>query len=131
MPVSPLLEEIGVELDSLYEQFEPLQAAYIPVNDRYFQGIQTPQVIPEDGATTAPDMSLHPSDQVADWTAFGATLPAAMNFSITLNIYYGLDGKGWVSIATVVEDEKTWVKCKGFGPEDRTQDWTEVVPMGS
>jgi hypothetical protein len=131
MPVSPLLEEIGVELDALYAQFGPLQAAYILDNDRYFQGIQTPQVIPEDGNTIAPDMSLHPSDQVSDWTAFGATLPAAMNFSITLNIYYGLEGKGWVAIATVVEDAKTWIKRKSFGPEDRNEDWTELVPMGS
>jgi hypothetical protein len=127
MPVSPLLEEIGVELDALYGQFEPLQATYLSIHEEYFQGIQTPQVIPEDGATTAPDMSLHPSDQVADWTSFGATLPAAMNFSISLNSYEGVAGKGWVAIATVVEDEKTWIKCEGFGPEDRTQDWAELV----
>jgi hypothetical protein len=128
MPISPLLEEIGTELDSLYDQFEPLQQTYISSNERYFQGLQTPATVPEDGNTIAPDMSLHPSDQVADWTAFGATLPAAMNFSITLNAYYGLQGKGWVAIATVVEDDKTWVKCKGFGPEDRTQDWREIKP---
>jgi hypothetical protein len=126
MPVSSLLEEIGVELDALYAQFVPLQEAYQPAHDQYFQGILTPQVIPEDGNTVAPDLSLHPSDQVADWTSFGASLPDMMDFSIEITKYTGLEGEGWVSVATVIEDQSMWKKGKGFGPEARDFDWINV-----
>ena len=130
MPVSSLLEGIGAELDSLFTQFTPLQLEYKSShNNRYFQGVGTPQTVPEDGNAIAPDLSLHPSDQAEDWDEFGATLPSAMNFSVALHTYYGDAGQGWVAVATVIEDGKTWTKQKSFGSEVRDAEWAEMVPM--
>lgn len=101
------------------------QSTYQANHGRYWQGVRW--VVPSDGDLTAPDLSVHPTDQAGDWTAFGLTLPATMKMALRIDVYNGPYGQGW-TLTTFVRlggtmYARTW---EGAGAEDRALGWRAV-----
>ena len=127
MPLSPLLTKVDAEFETLYTATVVSQTAFKASTGRFFQGLKIPADTPADGAVDVPDKSRRPDNQPQDWTDFGVTLPATMDFSAQIHESEGPQGPGWILVVDVIEAGKTWTRQKGFGPESRDRDWEEVV----
>jgi len=59
----------------------PLQQAWIDTHDKFWQGLRTPTILPQDGAELPTDENLarYP---MPSWIGFGITLPSVSCFSI-------------------------------------------------
>ena len=60
----------------------PLQQAWIDTHDKFWQGLRTPTILPQDGAELPTDQTLarYP---MPSWFSFGLTLPSVSPFSIS------------------------------------------------
>lgn len=134
----PTLAEIRQKADDWLTAKWPTlvarQDAYFAAKGRYWQGIRTPNAIPQDGADTAPVTNLKPAYQAEDWADVGLTAAVLGTLPMRLRIdqYDGPSGRGWVATATVVVTSGagagTYVRSRQVGPETwRTQAWTKVA----
>ena len=108
----------------------------IPVQNQYFnkgihfQGINTPDIPPDDGATVVPDLSKKPTDQAESWADMftGPTaLPGAWNCQMQIDVYDGPLGKGWTLTGRATKLPTVMSKVWNFGPETwRETDWVET-----
>lgn len=108
----------------------------IPVQNQYFnkginwQGINTPDTIPNDGATVVPDLTKKPTDQTEAWEDMFTgltTLDSPWNCQMQIDVYDGPLGKGWTLTARARKDSTLMSKVWSFGPEDRATDWIETT----
>lgn len=127
--MSALTDAIDAEVAALIPQVQSKQTAFANThNGRFYQGVRTPVPIPADGADGIIDKTVHPSDQVEDWNAFGLTLPVRQKWSIEILSYDGASGKGFVLGAWVTEGIRTKLRRWNFGPEThRNVDWTNTT----
>lgn len=101
-------------------------------NGRYWQGIITPTVPPDDGATVAADWTKKPTDQATHWLDVftGANaLPANLPAQIAVDVYDGPLGTGWTITLRGTKAGNLYEKAWSVGPETgRSHDWT-VTPV--
>jgi hypothetical protein len=112
----------------------------IPTQNRYFnspnhrvhfQGIATPVIPPDDGATVPADYSLKPTDQAESWADVfkgSDALPANVVCQMQIDVYDGPVGKGWTLTARATKGIDWLWKRWNFGPETwRETDWQEYT----
>jgi len=136
MPLSTALKDaVDLEISDLQTQLTTKQADYLAANGKYWQGIAWTPSIPQDGATVATDATVSPTDQTADWTDAGITVPANAKGRLEVHAYNGPSGKGYVIVATVKETDtsvtpnvvRKYSRSVGVGPESRDFAWAEVI----
>lgn len=117
---------------NLRAKFIAVQEAYAASHGgRYFQGILTPTTPPDDGAVVNPDQTKKPTDQVERWLDVftGANALPATNWpvSVSIDVYDGPDGKGWVVNVIYTKGGETWSRSFNTGPETwRERPWERV-----
>jgi hypothetical protein len=104
------------------------QAAYYTIHERYFQGLWTHNVAPDDGAETAPDAHTStPSDQQARWSDF-FSLPDALPCALRIDIYESEQGQGWTATVRVRVAGTLYQRTAHVGPQTwRVQNWHSVT----
>lgn len=103
-----------------------VQDAYYAANGRYFQGITTPDTLPDNGETVVADYSKKPTDQIERWSDVftgGNLLPSNVPAQIAIDVYDGPLGKGWAATLRFTKSLVTYQKTWSFGPEDRGTQW--------
>jgi hypothetical protein len=97
----------------------------------YFQGIVTPAVYPVDGADVDADLTLHPSDQAQDWTAFlGSAAGSLGKFpcSISIEYHYGPAGRGFtITFRYTNAQGQNWWRSVGIGSYGVTIPWRQLL----
>lgn len=118
--------------DLLAPKIVSRQNAYFAAHGRYWQGILTPSGIPADAADTAPESSVHPSDQLETWLDFlGVDLPSTFPCSLRIDAYNGPLGHGYTVTAYVGSQGEPWTRTWEVGPEDwRAQTWHRLGSQG-
>ena len=101
-------------------------------NGRYWQGIITPTVPPDDGASVAADYTKKPTDQLERWAdVFKAAdaLPANIPCQISVDVYDGPLGKGWTVTLQGTKASKMYTRTWNVGPETwRETAWVVIDP---
>jgi hypothetical protein len=106
------------------------QNHYFEAHGRYWQGILTPSMPPDDGADCAPDWTCKPTDQAESWAdRFSGldALPATMKAQLRVDAYDGPLGTGWSVSLRFQKAGKTYERTWAFGPEARDAAWREVI----
>jgi hypothetical protein len=111
-------------LDVLVPKFAPKQTAYLFMKKRYWQGIFTPTVVPQNGTLGTMDKTLRPTDQEEDWT-YLALSETQLPFSVSCDTHDGPLGKGYTIMVATISGGTMWIKAVGFGQHSKTFDWTE------
>lgn len=102
------------------------QNAYYASHGRYFQGITTPATLPDDGATVVADYAKKPTDQLEKWSDVftgGNLLPGNVPAQITIDVYDGPLGRGWMATLRFTKTGVTYRKTWAFGPEGGGTGW--------
>jgi hypothetical protein len=103
------------------------QDTYLRDHGRYAQCIQTPSVIPADGAKLAVDPTVKPYYQAEDWADLGFQLPSTSEISTRIDVYDGPKGKDWCCVATFESGGVRYTKSTAAnGVEAPTFDWFAV-----
>lgn len=110
------------------------QEAYLAAKGRYWQGIITPAVPPDDGASVVPDYTRLPTDQAESWadvfSGLGA-LPSTVPAQISVDVYDGPLGKGWTLTVVATKAGVRYWRTWSVGPEDRATNWQScTLPCG-
>lgn len=100
----------GISLDDI-------QADFYSNYGRYWQGLRTHIVVPEAGSPSPPMTTTHPTDQPESWADVGVPLSDTMDMALTVSVYDGPSGKGYVVVAETVISETLWLRTINFGPE--------------
>lgn len=119
-------------ITNLVTQLATLQPAYRSARGRYWQGAPTHSTPPSDGTATAPNRNAKPTDQTETWQAFGITLPATMEASLTVSVYQSRAGQGYVIHADVISSGIHHRRSVNIGPDAwRTHSWLtfKITPM--
>lgn len=125
--LAQIRDVVDVRLASFIASIDSHQVAYLVANGKYWQGILTPPVVPRDGGELTTDLSVHPTDQLDDWTAADLSIPANLPMSVEVFTHDGPLGKGYTTILTVTVMGNSWKRAVGFGPESFTFDWTQAT----
>jgi hypothetical protein len=121
------ISSIDSLMTNLANQLATLQPAYLASKGRYWQGAPTHAIIPIEGVPTAPNPLTKPTDQTESWLAFGIILPALTEAALTVEIYNGPSGHGYVIHADVISSGVRFRKSTNVGPESwRTHDWAAM-----
>ena len=130
MTEAEIKTEVELRVQTQWGLIQQKQAQYFSAYKRYFQGLSTHSVTPEDGAEVAPDRaSDKPHYQNESWLSLGG-LPATTMSSLRMDTYDGPMGQGFVFSATVKIDGVTWERSWNSGPEQwRNSSWTEVQSL--
>jgi hypothetical protein len=123
---------IDTLITNLANQLATLQPAYLASKARYWQGASTHSIIPIEGVPTAPNLLAKPTDQTESWLTFGIVLPALTEAALSVEIYNGPSGHGYVIHADVISSGVRFRKSTNIGPESwRTHSWLtfKVAPM--
>jgi hypothetical protein len=117
-------------ITNLATQLATLQPPYLSAHGRYWQGARTHSIIPLEGVPTAPNLLAKPTDQTESWLTFGIVLPALTEAALTVEIYNGPSGHGYVIHADVISSGVRYRKSTNVGPEIwRTHDWTALKTL--
>jgi hypothetical protein len=108
------------------------QATYFAAKGRYWQGRRCLLATPADGATAAPVLTDHPTDQVESWADLGLNPGANLEVNLWCDTYIAPGGPGYVLGVEVWYSGQLWRRTQNFqGPESwRTTPWTDVTPVG-
>ncbi len=132
MPVpANVVTRVNALLATLATVMATRQALYFSNHSKYFQGLRTMVITPADGATAAPVLSSHPTDQAASWGDLNVNLPAQMEVCLTCDAYEAPgNGHGYVLGVEVVYGGELWRRTQNFvGPAvERSTPWTNVTP---
>jgi len=127
------LEEIKAQCESFQANQLPLiqkiEAAYFISNGRYFQGIQTPSTIPDDGLEIDADYSKKPTDQKETWADVFKdldALPMKIPALTAIHVYEGPNGHGFIVSLAFHSKGKVYYRMWNQGPENRDTSWIEV-----
>lgn len=125
MPIPVALRtQLDAAITPLQSKIDAYQSGYLITNGRYWQGIQTPAVIPADGTLGTLDKTLKPTDQIEDWTPL-AIVATQAPVSVACHIHDGPLGKGYTIYALVMVTGARWLKAIGFGAHSQAFDWAE------
>ena len=104
------------------------QEQYRSANGHYFQGLRTHAQPPSDGIDIAPDqVDRKPTDQLYAWSDVGP-LPSQMGSSLSIDVYDGPSGKGYVVRLEVDINGTVWQRRWNVGPETwRSHNWRELI----
>lgn len=111
------LTDFDVLLDDLTAQLADRQSAYRRGRGRYWQGLQTPAALPDEGADAAPDPARRPTDEAEDWAAAGISLPARLAGTLAVHVYDGPQGQGYALLAQARRGGLVWTTARHAGPE--------------
>jgi hypothetical protein len=117
---------VDVKLSELIPAIQNYQTNYLTANNRYWQGILTPQTLPQDGGEIAPNLALKPTDQTEDWAAADLGLPATLPMSIEIHTHNGPLGKGYSVIVNVFVLGNRFQSAQGFGFHSFTVPWVQL-----
>lgn len=110
------------------------QEAYLAAKGRYWQGVITPAVSPDNGAFVTPDYTRRPTDQAERWsTVFSGpdALPSTVPAQISVDVYDGPLGKGWTLTVVATKAGVRYWRTWSVGPEDRATNWQScTLPCG-
>ena len=116
-------------------KFEAVQTDYFAAHGKYWQGIETPATLPDEGTKEKdPDLTKKPQDQVEKWEDVfkGAELlPSKWPATMRCDVYEGPLGLGWVLTLAVSEGGIRWQRSWNYGPEKwrEDKDWREITPL--
>lgn len=124
--VAQITTAVSNRLTALWPTLVAKQTAYFNLKGKYFQGIKTHDITPDDGVDADADLTKRPTDQIETWADFGvATFKEG--FSLEIHSYNGPLGPGFVAILSITKSGKTWSMSKNYGPENRDRAWTEII----
>jgi hypothetical protein len=130
----PTLNEVRDTVNSWLAARWPLlverQEAYFTIHARYFQGLWTHSVVPDDGAEIAPDQrTSKPGDQQARWADF-FSLPDVLPCALRIDVYEGDQGHGWTATVRVRVAGTIYQRIAHVGPQTwRVQNWDTVTTV--
>ena len=132
MLIPPNIEQ---KLQDIWTVIQQRQAAFITNHGRYFQGLVTHTVTPQDGAETTGDrLNTHPHYQPETWAQVFPQLPALpLPISVTVDQYETPAGElGYVATVRANLGGQEWARAQQLGPESwRQYGWTQVtLPSG-
>ena len=113
---------------------QKVQANYFAANKAFFQGIATPDYLPDDGKTLDADYTKKPTDQKETWAAVFKgldVLPSKIPARTAIDVYEGPKGWGWtVSLQFHKEDllaakGVVYTRYWDYGPAGRSTGWIE------
>jgi hypothetical protein len=127
-----ITDAIDAGIAAAWPEIEAKQEAFFAQHGRYFQGLCTHRVPPEDGQPAQADrLGSHPNYQTETWLDVGydpgAPGPRA---ALAIDQYVGPAGAGYVCKLSLLIGGDYWVRRINNGPEaDRSSDWQiEPVP---
>lgn len=136
MPVPRISTALRQSLEAFQTTNLPVmvtvQNRYHNVFGRYWQGIETPGILPNEATPTrSPDLTRKPTDQAERWSdVFFApdTLPDPWPCVMRMDVYDGPRGKGWTLSLAASELNVRWERVWNFGPEtERERDWRYII----
>jgi len=129
------LAEIRTLVDNWKDTIGPKivnrQNAYFATHGRYWQGIVTPGVRPDDGGSVVPNYTFKPTDQATSWADHfsGANaLPGSIPAQIAIDVYDGPLGKGYTITLFITKAGRLYARTWNVGPENRDAAWADVTP---
>ncbi len=118
---------VDAKFDALKSAVQTKQTAYFATHGRYWQGLRTHALTPNDGAETLPDVgATSPTDQPDPWPSGirGQALPMAL----VIDVYDGPFGHGYSATLDVTISGTTYRRIFNVGGETwRARAWTQVV----
>lgn len=120
-----LREKADRVLDRLATDLVRRQADYRAAHGHYWQGLPTHPWVPGDGAERVPDLTRKPSGQAEDWAAFGVALPAVLPVALSVDVYRGPFGQGYIVVGELEAAGRRWRRALDAGPEGRGHDWRD------
>lgn len=123
--------KVDVQIDAVLPTITAKANSFFGANNRYWQALRTHSVPPLDGVDESPDIGLKaPTDQGDGWPI--ALRNRQYPMAITIHVYDGPAGKGWVAVVTVrvtgAAGPVEWQRTIQVGPESWWQhDW-QLVP---
>lgn len=128
-------EEIQATIDAFWQanrgKFTSAQVAYRGSHRVFWQGIETPEIPPDDGALVTPDLTKAPTDQPESWADVFVgpqELPAAWPCSIRVDVYEGPRGHGRVTTLIYTKGGERWERADNVGGElEREHGWSKVI----
>lgn len=125
-------QQVDTWLAAWGPNFPPVMEAYRQKHGHYFQGLQTHQQPPADGALAAPDIALDtPTDQPVAWRQVippesGYDIAEPMPCALRIDIWDNGQAQGWTLTALFVADGVTYQKS--YRSDTGTwSDWTAVL----
>ena len=113
-------------------KFQAVQDEYKLSHRDYWQGIETPSVLPDELIKEKDaDYTKKPSDQIERWSdvfkGVDKLLPSKVPATISVDVYSGPSGQGWTITLRCLEAGKVQKRTWNFGPEDYRHDkgWIE------
>ena len=134
--ISPTLE---TNLDKFQSdhvaKIAAVQDAYFATHGRYWQGIETPDIPPDElTAVKSPDLTKRPTDQAEKWDDVfrsALALPSTWPASLRVDVYDGPLGKGWTLTVVATKAGVRYWRTWSVGPEDRATNWQScTLPCG-
>jgi hypothetical protein len=96
---------------------------------RFWQGPMTHTVTPDDGAVTAPDLTIKANGYISTWghVLKGANAwPAIWPCACVVNVYVSPLGHGWTLTTLVTKNGKTHARVRDFGPANGDANWSQA-----
>lgn len=124
--------KVDTQIDAVLPTITVKANNFFAANGRYWQALRTHSVPPLDGVDENPDVGIKaPTDQGDGWPI--ALRNRQYPMAISVDVYDGPQGKGWVVVITsrVTEGAEivTWVRVVNIGPEIwREQPWAVLPP---
>jgi len=120
--------QVDTWVSNRWAAIQNAQAAYLAQHGRYFQGLRTHTVRPNDGLETPPDVGDNkPTDQAERWSDV-FPLPTTMPARLTMSVYHGPQGHGFEVVASVRIGLEVWRRIAQVGPETfRARPWHRVT----
>ena len=124
-----ILAKCDAALVTALEQIGTYQAVFASTKGGYWQGLKS-STTPKDGVDVLPLLAeiAVPTNQVEGWPLDILSTPIPM--SLTVDVYDGPDGKGYVVRSEVQIGADVYTMAANVGPEKyRDQMWAKAVPM--
>jgi len=122
---SPIPEEVDQAIQTFWDWLELRQQRYFSSAGKYAQMFSSHLTIPADGVHQYPDgWYSHPSDQQYTWDDLQAIQFEPLPFAITIDVYDGPEGPGYVGCFTMGLGGQLWRRCVVYGAESlRKREW--------
>lgn len=96
---------------------QAFQEAHRRAKGIYWQGVRIPPSLPVDGAQVNVDPALKPFYQDTSWADRGFSIPAKLQFAISIDTFDGPQGKAWTASVSYVWAGEIWQRTV-FGGGD-------------
>lgn len=128
---SPVPPEVDQIIDAWFDWLIQRQVEYYRWTGKFCQMLPSHYTIPADGVHLYPDgWFAHPTDQQFAWPDLNAIQFEPIPFSITIDVYAGTEGIGFVACYRMLISGQLLSRCQGLGPESlRYHGWQpEAIP---